>query len=241
MSARRPESILQAETSLDPRGTQLAEELRAAAIPDSQHSGLLRDNVEILLTTSPPHVVQGILAEQLVYQAIKRHLVAQWMHEMDVLAETRPAWMIQLTSSGGEPKGELDKDVCHRMLYDHEESELYNLHLAAFVLTSDARRLILRQRRSDGPPFDPGWWDRTFTGHVKKDSTFLRKLENEVLHHFEACGVCRSSVLTRTQFLECCRQRTKPSSADQSLEIDVPTGDGTGRAPVAARAGRRRL
>ena len=220
LSARRPEAILQADASLDPRGTQLAEELRAAATPDTQHSGLLRDNVEILLTTSPPHVVQGILAEELIYQAIKEHLLAQWTHEMDVLAETRPAWMIQLTSSCGEPKGELDKDVCHRMLYDHEESELYNLHLAAFVLTSDARRLILRQRRSDGPPFDPGLWDRTFTGHVKKDSTFLRELENEVLHHFEACGVCRSSVLTRTQFLEYCRQRTKPSSADQSLEID---------------------
>ena len=55
----------------------------------------------------------------------------------------------------------------------------------------------------------------------KKDSTFLRELENEVLHHFEACGVCRSSVLTRTQFLECCRQRTTPSARGSKPEIDA--------------------
>ena len=41
------------------------------------------------------------------------------------------------------PKGELEKDSCHHTLYGSEASELYNLHLAAFLLTSDARRLVL--------------------------------------------------------------------------------------------------
>ena len=155
LSAGRPESILAAEASLDPHGTQLIEELRAAAVPDALSPGLLRDNVEVLLTTSPPHVVQSMLAEELVYEAIKVHLLAQWTHELDVLAETRPGWLIQLTNQAGEPKGELEKDSCHHTLYGSEPSELYNLHLAAFLLTSDARRLVLRNGAATGRPSIP--------------------------------------------------------------------------------------
>ena len=83
VSAGRPELILSADASLDPHGTQLIEELRAAAVPDALSPGSSRDNVEVLLTTSPPHVVQSMLAEELVYQAIKVHLLASgpmsWM------------------------------------------------------------------------------------------------------------------------------------------------------------------
>ena len=206
------EPVLKNAGVRDPLAARLAEELRSTASTGIHDAQVLRANVEGLLTTWPAHVAMSVLSEDVVYQAIKAHLIAQWKHELLTLSETRPGWIIQLTNCNGEPKGELEKDACHRALYGEEESELYNLHVAAFVLTSDARRLILRKRRDDGPYFDPGKWDRTVTGHVKKDSTYSREFCSEVLEHFESGGVRGTTFVTRAQFVEVCQQRATQSS-----------------------------
>jgi hypothetical protein len=198
--------------SLDPLAAKLAEVLRNAAGTDREQLDALSSNVENSLTTAPPQAVMSVLSEKVVFQAIKEHLVAQWKHEMEMLGETRPEWIIQLTDRNGASRGELKKASCHRNLYGRLESELYNLHVAAFALTSDTRRLILRKRRDDGPYFDPGKWDRTFTGHVRKDSTYAREFMSEVVDHVAHCGVHGCSFVMRAQFMEYCQRRAQQAA-----------------------------
>jgi hypothetical protein len=219
-----PEPVFKSPEALDPLGAKLADQLRSALNLEDQDREALRANVDTMLGTSPAHVVMSVLSDTVVFQAIKEHLIAQWKQEMQMLSETRPSWIIQLANCSGEPKGELEKDTCHRILYHEEPADLYNLHVAAFAITSDARRLILRKRRGDGPYFDPGKWDRTFTGHVRKDSNYHREFLTEVLHHFEPCGVRGASFVMRQQFLECCQQRLKQTPQPGSSETAIHYG-----------------
>ncbi|MFO7907652.1 MAG: SIR2 family protein [Pirellulaceae bacterium] len=226
LTTGRADTILAAPETYNSEAAQLAGEIRAAARSGDGDPELVRDTVEILLTTSPAHVVLNVLADEILYQAIKQHLIAQWEQEMEMLEETRPGWMIRLETEDGKPKGDLDKDACHTSLYGRNESALYNLHMGAFALTSDAKRLILRKRRADGPPFDPGKWDRTVSGHVRKDSTFSLEFTHEVLDHFESCGICESSVVSPAEFMKCSHRRCQESSTSrQSVWNDGHAGE----------------
>jgi hypothetical protein len=211
LSEGQAERVVHGSENLDPEAAKLADELRSTSALGNQERQAARASVGDLLGTSLPHVAMNVLSEEVVYQAIKRHLIGQWKQEIDMFGETRPSWIIQLTDRQGNPKGELDKQDVHR-LCSQEESDLFNLHVAAFALTSDAQRVILRKRHDHGPYFDPGKWDRTFTGHVRKDSNYSREFASEVLDHFESCGVRGASIVGRAQFMECCRQRARQAS-----------------------------
>lgn len=170
---------------------------------------LTRKDVETLVGTSPPHAVLSVVADRIVYEAIKLHLIGQWREELETLRKDRPNWRIEVTDSNGKPKGTLEKDVYHQLIARSKDPDLYNLHAAGFVLTSDAQRVILRKRQ-DGmasPLFDPGKWDRTVHGHVRHGVHFSQEFLSELMEHFSDCNVHACEFVAQEQFVNICRQR----------------------------------
>ncbi len=181
---------------------RLGAQLRGLTHPSFQE-------LETLLCTAPPHSVLAALEEQVVFEAIKLHLIAQWKHELRLLSETRTSWWDQVTDQDGNPKGELDKVSFHALLREDRPIDLYNLHVSGFALTIDAQHLILRKRVDvqEDIFFDPARWDRTIHGHVRNHSTYSREFRTEVLHHFAQSGIEGCCYVTLQQFLEHCRER----------------------------------
>ncbi len=183
-------------------GKRLATQLRDLTRPSLQELGTL-------LCTAPTHSVLAAFKEDLVFEAIKLHLIAQWKHELRLLSETRTSWRDLVTDQDGNPRGELDKFSFHALLREDQPIDLYNLHVSGFALTPDAQHLVLRKRVDVQEEifFDPARWDRTIHGHVRHHSTYSREFRAEVLHHFTGCGIDGCCFITRQQFLEHCRER----------------------------------
>jgi len=205
----RASTVLREWPSLEAHGERLGAQLRALEHPN-------RHDVETLLCTAPAHSVMTAVAEDLVFEAIKLHLVAQWRHELGFLAETRTSWLIQVADRAGNPKGDIDKGVYHAEFCTEHPTPLYNLHVAGFTLSHDARHLLLRKRVGQDIFFDPGRWDRSLHGHVRQHSSYNTEFQNEVLHHFGTCGARSCNFVTPRQFLDHCRER-RAAGADVGL------------------------
>jgi hypothetical protein len=196
----RAADVFREAPALESRGERLGGELRGLEHP-SQH------DVETLLCTAPPHSVLAAISEDVVFDAIKLHLLAQWKQELGFLAETRTNWLIQITDQEGNPKGDIDRAAYHTEFCREHPLPLYNLHVVGFTLTHDARHLLLRKRVCEDILFDPGKWDRSVHGHVRQHSTWNIEFQDEVLHHFGTCGVRTCNYVTSRQFLDQCRER----------------------------------
>jgi hypothetical protein len=201
--------VLREGPALESHRERLGGQLRSLENPS-------RHDVETLLCTAPSHRVMAAISEDVVFEAIKLHLLDQWKHELGFLGETRTSWLIQVTDREGNPKGDIDKWTYLTEFCGEHPLPLYNLHVVGFVLTHDARHLLLRKRVCEDILFDPGRWDRSVHGHVRQHSSYNIEFQTEVLHHFGTCGVRTCNFVTPRQFLDQCRERR---SAEANLGL----------------------
>lgn len=63
----------------------------------------------------------------------------------------------------------------------------WNLHVSAFAIMGNGRYLLLRHclKRNDlNPHFDPECWDRTISGHIRRNGNPRKEITDEICHHF---------------------------------------------------------
>ncbi|MEW6533983.1 MAG: SIR2 family protein, partial [Candidatus Auribacterota bacterium] len=102
---------------------------------------------------------------------------------------------------GIDISGEIEKSLLNKENFDEKgylddlnlSYPLWNTHISGFAITGDRKNLVFRRcltqhmtkLQHSHPHLEPGYWDRTISGHVLRGSNAFKELSDEITHHFK--------------------------------------------------------